>query len=239
MVSRTHDDQGFSPNAIRILKARYYLKDDKGGFLDRSPADLFRRVAGVHRRRRKGRGRAGPLGRILLQGHDGPGLPPQQPDPDRRRSRHVPQRLLRPAHRGFAGLHIRNGQERRPGSQGRRRDRLRFQRAPAHGQFRPQDPGHRLGTRLLPEGHRRRDRGGQAGRNSPGRQYGRPAGRPPRHRGIHRHEAGRPAPGQFQHLGGHHRRVHPRPERGRRLRRSATRTKAGRPGPRRPTTSSI
>ncbi len=46
MVSRTHDDQGFSPNAIRILKARYYLKNDKGGFLDRSPADLFRRVAG-------------------------------------------------------------------------------------------------------------------------------------------------------------------------------------------------
>ena len=45
MVSRTHDDEGFSPNAIRILKARYYLKDEKGGFLDRSPSDLFRRVA--------------------------------------------------------------------------------------------------------------------------------------------------------------------------------------------------
>ena len=46
MVSRTHEDHGFSPNAIRILKARYFLKDDKGGFLDKSPADLFRRVAG-------------------------------------------------------------------------------------------------------------------------------------------------------------------------------------------------
>ncbi len=45
MVPKTHDDQGFSPNAIRILKARYYLKDDKGGFLDKSPSDLFRRVA--------------------------------------------------------------------------------------------------------------------------------------------------------------------------------------------------
>jgi ribonucleoside-diphosphate reductase alpha chain len=45
MAPKTHDDQGFSPNAIRILKARYYLKDDKSGFLDRSPADLFRRVA--------------------------------------------------------------------------------------------------------------------------------------------------------------------------------------------------
>jgi ribonucleoside-diphosphate reductase alpha chain len=46
MVPKTQDDQGFSPNAIRILKARYYVKDDKGGFLDKSPADLFRRVAG-------------------------------------------------------------------------------------------------------------------------------------------------------------------------------------------------
>ena len=46
MVPKTQDDHGFSPNAIRILKARYYVKDDKGGFLDKSPADLFRRVAG-------------------------------------------------------------------------------------------------------------------------------------------------------------------------------------------------
>ncbi|HEX2695784.1 MAG TPA: ribonucleotide reductase N-terminal alpha domain-containing protein, partial [Acidobacteriota bacterium] len=46
MVPKTHDDQGFSPNAIRILKSRYYLKDEKGGFFDKSPADLFRRVAG-------------------------------------------------------------------------------------------------------------------------------------------------------------------------------------------------
>ena len=36
---------GFTPNALRILKARYFLKDEKGGFLDRSPSDLFRRVA--------------------------------------------------------------------------------------------------------------------------------------------------------------------------------------------------
>jgi len=32
--------EGFSQNAIRILKARYYMKDDKGGFLDKTPADL-------------------------------------------------------------------------------------------------------------------------------------------------------------------------------------------------------
>lgn len=37
---------GFSQNAIRILKARYYIKNDRGEFLDKSPADLFKRVAG-------------------------------------------------------------------------------------------------------------------------------------------------------------------------------------------------
>jgi ribonucleoside-diphosphate reductase alpha chain len=37
--------QGFSENALRILKARYFLKNDKGEFLDKSPSDLFRRVA--------------------------------------------------------------------------------------------------------------------------------------------------------------------------------------------------
>jgi ribonucleoside-diphosphate reductase alpha chain len=36
---------GFTDNALKILKARYFLKDDKGGFLDKSPEDLFRRVA--------------------------------------------------------------------------------------------------------------------------------------------------------------------------------------------------
>jgi ribonucleoside-diphosphate reductase alpha chain len=35
----------FSENAIKILKARYYLKNDKGEFIDQSPADLFKRVA--------------------------------------------------------------------------------------------------------------------------------------------------------------------------------------------------
>jgi ribonucleoside-diphosphate reductase alpha chain len=37
---------GFSDNALRILKARYYMKNEKGEFLDKSPADLFGRVAG-------------------------------------------------------------------------------------------------------------------------------------------------------------------------------------------------
>ena len=41
------DSQGFSPNAMRILKARYFLKNEKGDFLDKSPSDLFRRVATV------------------------------------------------------------------------------------------------------------------------------------------------------------------------------------------------
>ncbi len=35
----------FSENAIKILKARYYLKNDKGEFIDQSPHDLFKRVA--------------------------------------------------------------------------------------------------------------------------------------------------------------------------------------------------
>ena len=39
------DSQGFSPNAMRILKARYFMKNAKGEFLDKAPADLFDRVA--------------------------------------------------------------------------------------------------------------------------------------------------------------------------------------------------
>jgi ribonucleoside-diphosphate reductase alpha chain len=36
---------GFSPNALRILEARYFLRNEKGEILDKSPEDLFRRVA--------------------------------------------------------------------------------------------------------------------------------------------------------------------------------------------------
>ena len=36
---------GFSENAINILKARYYLRNEKGELQDKSPEDLFRRVA--------------------------------------------------------------------------------------------------------------------------------------------------------------------------------------------------
>ncbi len=35
----------FSENALKILKARYFLKNEKGELRDQSPADLFRRVA--------------------------------------------------------------------------------------------------------------------------------------------------------------------------------------------------
>lgn len=41
-MTETH---GFSPNALRILKARYFMKNEKGEFLDKTPPDLFRRVA--------------------------------------------------------------------------------------------------------------------------------------------------------------------------------------------------
>jgi ribonucleoside-diphosphate reductase alpha chain len=37
---------GFSANALKILKARYFLKNEKGELIDKTPADLFRRVAG-------------------------------------------------------------------------------------------------------------------------------------------------------------------------------------------------
>ena len=37
--------EGFSENAIRILKARYYRTDNNGNLLDKKPSDLFSRVA--------------------------------------------------------------------------------------------------------------------------------------------------------------------------------------------------
>jgi ribonucleoside-diphosphate reductase alpha chain len=40
------DTAGFSENALKILKARYFLKNEKGDLIDKTPADLFRRVAG-------------------------------------------------------------------------------------------------------------------------------------------------------------------------------------------------
>jgi len=36
----------FSPNALKILKARYFMKNEKGEFIDKNPSDLFQRVAG-------------------------------------------------------------------------------------------------------------------------------------------------------------------------------------------------
>jgi len=36
---------GFSENALKILKARYFLKNEKGELVDKTPEDLFRRVA--------------------------------------------------------------------------------------------------------------------------------------------------------------------------------------------------
>lgn len=35
----------FSENALRILKARYFMKDEEGNLIDKSPSDLFHRVA--------------------------------------------------------------------------------------------------------------------------------------------------------------------------------------------------
>jgi ribonucleoside-diphosphate reductase alpha chain len=37
--------KGFSENALKILRARYFMRNEKGEFLDKEPADLFWRVA--------------------------------------------------------------------------------------------------------------------------------------------------------------------------------------------------
>jgi len=39
------ESNGFSQNAMRILKARYFMKSEDGTFIDKKPADLFVRVA--------------------------------------------------------------------------------------------------------------------------------------------------------------------------------------------------
>ncbi len=41
----TSASAGFSANALRILKTRYFLKNEKGELVDKTPADLFLRVA--------------------------------------------------------------------------------------------------------------------------------------------------------------------------------------------------
>ncbi len=38
-------DNGFSENALRILKARYFMRNEKGELLENSPSQLFKRVA--------------------------------------------------------------------------------------------------------------------------------------------------------------------------------------------------
>ncbi len=39
------DNQGFSENALKILRARYFMRNEEGEFLDKKPSDLFTRVA--------------------------------------------------------------------------------------------------------------------------------------------------------------------------------------------------
>ena len=34
-------DEGFSPNAMKILRTRYFMKNEKGEFIDKKPSDLF------------------------------------------------------------------------------------------------------------------------------------------------------------------------------------------------------
>jgi ribonucleoside-diphosphate reductase alpha chain len=39
------DTQGFTENALKILRARYFMRNEEGEFLDKKPSDLFTRVA--------------------------------------------------------------------------------------------------------------------------------------------------------------------------------------------------
>jgi len=45
MTASASASAGFSANALRILKTRYFLKNEKGELVDKTPADLFLRVA--------------------------------------------------------------------------------------------------------------------------------------------------------------------------------------------------
>jgi len=38
-------NEGFSENALRILKARYFMRNEKGELLEKTPSQLFKRVA--------------------------------------------------------------------------------------------------------------------------------------------------------------------------------------------------
>ena len=38
--------EGFSENALKILNARYFKKNEAGELIEKKPSDLFKRVAG-------------------------------------------------------------------------------------------------------------------------------------------------------------------------------------------------
>ena len=238
---------GFSENALKILKARYFLKDEKGELVDKTPEDLFRRVAAYVATAEKNKAERKKYGEAFLRIMSARDFLPNSPTlTGAGRGMCLSACFVLPD-RGLPRRHLRDGQERRARPQGGRGHRLRLQPPPAQGQLRPQDAGRRLRADLVPQGHRRRDRGRQAGRHPPRRQHGHPPRRPPRHRGVRPDEARRRLRLELQHLRRRHGRLHGRPRsRGRvrprrpapRLRRSAARTPArssssssSRPGP--------
>jgi len=122
-------------------EGRYFLKDDKGELVDKSPRTSSARAAHVASAEKSKADRkkyAEAFLRIMSAATSCPTA-----DPDRRR-RACACRPASSCHRGLARLDLRDGQERGPGPQGGRRHRFRLQPPPAQGQLRPQDPGRRV-----------------------------------------------------------------------------------------------
>ncbi len=57
--------ENFPENALKILRARYFKKDENGTLLESKPSELFRRVCPLYRPGRKKRGRKKSSGRKI------------------------------------------------------------------------------------------------------------------------------------------------------------------------------
>ncbi len=158
---------GFSENALKILKARYFLKDENGEAVDKGPADLFRRVAGhIASAERSAAGRKRFAEEFFRAMIDRDFLPNSPTLTGAGRGMCLSACFVLPIEDSLdsifetvkdAALVHKEG-----GGTG-----FDFSRLRPRGQLRPQDPGRRLRAGLVPPRHRRRDRGRQAGRDAP------------------------------------------------------------------------
>ncbi len=138
---------GFSENALKILKARYFLKDEKGELVDKTPEDLFRRVAAYVATAEKNKAERKKYAEAFLRIMAARDFLPNSPTlTGAGRGMCLSACFVLPD-RGLPRRHLRDGQERRARPQGGRGHRLRLQPPPAQGQLRPQDAGRRLRAR--------------------------------------------------------------------------------------------